>query len=85
MASNIFLALLDSQKLKKKNSLNNFNKTIYSIYIYIIYPLGKFLIASHVAFVDLVSGKIVLEMASAPGAAIIDATIKWFAGTPKLI
>lgn len=40
---------------------------------------------SQVAFVTLVSGKIVFEMASAPGAAIMDATIKWFAGTLKLM
>ncbi len=37
---------------------------------------GKFLIASQFALVFLVSGKIVLEIAKAPGAAIIEAIIR---------
>lgn len=40
------------------------------------YPLGKFFMASQSAFVFLVSGTIVLEIAKAPGAAMIEATMR---------
>ena len=46
---------------------------------------GKFLIASMLALVLLVSGNIVLETAKAPGAAIRLAIIKWLGGTPNPI
>lgn len=42
-----------------------------------------FLIAFQSALVFLVSGNIVFDTASAPGAAISEAIIKWFDGTPN--
>lgn len=69
IASKTFLASLYHETISTKKLRNIFSPNV-------CYPFGRFFIASQVALVFLVSGRIVFEMARAPGAAIIEATTK---------